>query len=180
MFSLATIAALARTIIRFRQNRQLLLDDFFVIFACICLISAAVLFYLSISTTYLVETFLLNPASVEIPSDFLQQVLWYQKGSYCFLALSFTTIFSIKASFLCYFKDLTDRIYWLIIYRRVVIGITLASYVLCVCTEFISCPRFGTSACKSPPSYNATQLTVFYSKLPNRESFDFGLCLNRL
>ena len=142
------IAAFFRTILRFHQNRRFSVDDGFVLFSCACLTGATVLFYLSISNTYFVELVLLNPATAKIPPDFLQEVLWYQRGSYSFLALSFTTIFSIKASFLCFFKRLIEGVDHMAIIWWVAVGTTAASWVLCVCAEFIACPYFGPVARK--------------------------------
>ena len=146
MFGLAIIAAQVRTTIRFRQNRRLLLDDIFVIFACMCLVSAAVIFFKSVPTIYLVEAFLIDPPSVVVPSNFSQQALWDQKSSYSIEALLYGAAFSIKASFLCFFRGLTDRIYWLTIYWRVVVGITMASFAFCIIAEFTACPHFGPTA----------------------------------
>ena len=153
MFGLAIITALARTIIRFRQNHRLLLDDVFLIFGCMCLTSATVLFYLSLSKFYLVGTLRLDPAlGIEFP-EISQRSSYYQKLSYSSLDLLFAAIFSFKASLLCFFLDLTDRIYWLRVYWKVVVGITVGSFILCIRSVFIACPYFGVTTCEQSSSW---------------------------
>ena len=113
-----------------------------------CLTAATVVLYLSFPTTYIVEDFLLDPSVLDISPNFLQQVDWYQKGTYVYLSLGWATIFSIKASFLCFFKQLIDRVNGIKLYWRTVVATTAAGFVVCVATEFIACPRFGVAACK--------------------------------
>ena len=83
-----------------------------------------------------------------VPADFLQKVDWYQKGDYVFLSLEWAAIFSIKASFLCFFKQLINRLNGIIVYWRVVVVTTAGVFVVCVAAEFIACPRLGLAACK--------------------------------
>ena len=86
---------------------------------------------------------------LDLPPDFIDEVLWLQKLTYAFLAVTWSAIFAVKFSFLAFFKTLVRRLQCITIYWRWVVGITAIVYALSVCDVFIPCPRFDLSAGKS-------------------------------
>ena len=149
MFSIAIIAAIARTVIRFRIQRRLLLDDILLGFGCVCLIAATILLYKVLPVLYLVLRLVSDPSSVRLPPGFSQQASFYQKILYSHLALAWSVIYSVKFCFLCLFRLLIDRLKGIVRYWRFVVGITAISAGYCISYQFIVCPRFGfASACE--------------------------------
>ena len=148
LFSIAIIAAIARTVIRFRVQRRLLLDDFLLGLACVCLIAANILLYEVVPLVYLGDEAIFDYASVKLSPGVLRQASTYQKMLYSNMTLTWAVIYSVKCCFLCLFRQLIDRLKNMIRYWRFVVGITAISFGFCICNEFISCPHFGlSSAC---------------------------------
>ena len=145
LFSIAIIAAITRTVIRFRLRRRLLLDDYLLGFACVCLIAADILLYKTLPVLYLIEELSFDPASVTLPAGFLQQVSPHQKMIFSYVVMAWSVIYLVKFCFLYLFRLLIDRLKGLVRYWWFVVGITAISSGICICYEFIVCPRFGFS-----------------------------------
>ena len=79
---------------------------------------------------------------------FFDRIKWYQQVSFSFLTLTWTTIFAVKLSFLFFFRQMVDRLKSVMIYWKVVVGITVVSYCYCAAGVFIACPKFGIEARK--------------------------------
>jgi hypothetical protein len=70
-------------------------------------------------------------------------------ASFSFLTLTWTTIFAVKLSFLCFFRQMVDRFKNVMMYWKLVVGIAVISYCYCTAGVFIACPKFGLEALKS-------------------------------
>ena len=153
-FAFAMLAAVFRTILSWRMNRSFYLDDCMLLIGCICLISQTVLLYEMTPNLYLFQPLQSTKISAltNAPADISERWAWFEKCNYAFIAIAWTTIFSIKFSFLCFFRRLIDRLRGFIIYWRVVVAFNIVAWALSVCHPFISCPRFDFSAGKSRPS----------------------------
>lgn len=106
---LSMIAAVARIAIRFISQRRLHLDDYLLIFSCICLIVATVLLYLGLSAISFIEELNLNGIEVLTAGNismeyFLDQLIFYQRINWAYLSLTWTTIFCVKFAFLAFFQ----------------------------------------------------------------------------
>lgn len=137
------ITATARTVIRLRIQRQLHLDDAFLLVACVLLTVAITLLYILEPLLYWDARFFRNPGALPVEPDFMEKVTKYEKYLYSQLTLTWTTIFAVKFSFLCFFRQMVDRMTTLVIFWRVVVVVTLLSFVLCACSHFVGCPYFG-------------------------------------
>lgn len=165
-------AAISRTIIRI-HGRQLSSDDLFLLVAVVCLGASAGLFFRFKNVLYLEEAIALDSTPflnivtrLDLPSDFIEEVLWLQKLTYAFLSVTWSAIFSVKFSFLALFKMLVRRLQCITTYWRWVVGITAIVYGLSVCDVFIPCPRFNLSAGKPLTLFREdTGLTVVGSSM---------------
>lgn len=143
-----------RTAIRIGQHRRVYSDDLVLLFGCVTLIAATIIIFVITDTIYWDEQLILDPSpevlTAALSPDFFHRVLWYQQTVFSFITLTWTTIFAVKICFLLFFRQMVERLNGLILFWRVVLGITILSYCICACGVFISCSHFGLAACKAP------------------------------
>ncbi|SLM33888.1 hypothetical protein LPUS_02486, partial [Lasallia pustulata] len=151
-FALSLIFASVRTAIRVRQHRRVYSDDLVLLFGCVTLTAATIIIFVITDTIYWDEQLILDPSpevlTAALSPDFFHRVLWYQQTVFSFLTLTWTTIFAVKICFLLFFRQMVERLNGLILFWRVVLGITILSYCICACGVFISCSHFGLAALK--------------------------------
>ena len=146
LFIIALVFVLVRTVIRFRYQKQFLLDDAFLYFGVICLCAAVGLLMQFSEAMYMSEA--LNMASVSYELDDLQLLSQFDKYSDVYLALTYTTLFSVKLSFLFFFRILVRRVRKMAIYWWTVLAITIVAWpVSIVAAVAPSCPVFGVASC---------------------------------
>jgi hypothetical protein len=94
----------------------------------------------------------LNPTAILASglsqADIMQQIVFFQKINWAYLALSWASIFAIKFGFLSFFRHLVDRIPFMYNYWRGVVVFTGLVFAFTVCDAFIACPKLGMAACK--------------------------------
>ena len=95
------------------------------------------------------EALSLDPGSVTLSFGLLSELLWYQKPLFANIDLASAAVYFVKFAFLCFFRPLIDRLHGMIAYWRVVIGICIVAFVFGICSPFVECPYFGTSAGKT-------------------------------
>lgn len=136
---------MARTIIRLRINHKLQLDDFFLFFACACCAACMGIVCAEIPDIYFFQDMVRNMAmAVEVPiSELLHKVERFTKMDQAYLVLSWLAIFTVKLSFLFFFRRLADRIHNVIHYWRVVTVFTVIAGLFNACEIFIACPKTG-------------------------------------
>jgi len=152
-FGTATLATTARIVIRLRSQKRFHLDDYLLIFSCICLIAGTILLYLGTSAIFFVERLTLNGIGAVIASpadeiDILEQLLFYQKINWAYLALTWTTIFSVKSAFLVFFRYLVKRLPAMQRYWVLVVAFTAVIFAFIICDGFIACLQLGIAAGK--------------------------------
>lgn len=112
LYGTAILAASMRTILRIYFYRRLVLDDAFLLFACVTLTAAFFILYIAIGPLYLVEEL---GNGVPNPQIHLYQVLRLTHR-----ALVWTAIFSVKLSFLSFFREIVDRVQSLMLHWKIV------------------------------------------------------------
>ena len=147
--------ATARMVIRFHSQRHLHPDDFGLMIACLTFIASQVLLYIiKIDNIYwhAAVTSESNPqilASItKDPEAFLCRELKIQRLEFSSVVFTWTSIFAVKICFLLFFHPMITRLRRLIVAWRVIFGITIIFWAFCICGVFISCPHFGSDACK--------------------------------
>lgn len=135
------ITAAVRSALRLRNYRRIFVDDIFLFLACAFLTVATIIVY-KISATQDLSWLLMQP-------DGLQKTLvWYHQMIFAYLLLTWASIFAIKLSFLCIFRTLVDRLANMVLYWRIVVGVTVISFGFCVVEVFIECPHLKASDSK--------------------------------
>ncbi|KAI1165532.1 hypothetical protein F5B18DRAFT_609990 [Nemania serpens] len=143
----ALLCFVARISIRLKYQKQLRLDDAFLIIAAASLIAATGILYHICYFLYLHSAALLDPEVIPYVIVDFTQLLDLQKKVYPFLALSWTTTYAIKGCFLAFMRPLVWHIsrgvnwyYWFIV------GFCIISWAFVVAEPFIICPYFGVEA----------------------------------
>ena len=176
-FGIAIIAAAFRVCSRFYLRRRLHLDDALLIFASVSLAAATGLLYYGTSAIYLVEALSVDP-SIESGNiagfiDNLQETFdetaLFQKITWAYVALSYTTIFIVKLGFLSFFRELVK--YWprVNLYWKLVVVFTAICYVFAICDTFIACPKLGLAACKHSIAYTAEMYLHYHPDTCSRK-----------
>jgi hypothetical protein len=127
---LATVLVACRTWLRFRKFRRLFVDDGFVFFAWILVLVSSILWQIYADDMYLNSAI---TRGVQMPpADFVQRSEGFLKASAAVVFLFYTTLWSIKLSFLFFFRRLYVnvgswmRFWWLIF------AVTVATWAVCV------------------------------------------------
>lgn len=146
---------MARTAIRFHKGQQHVVDESLLLFACLCLVAATVMLYISASPLY--DLMMAEAAEKANPSlrqdirinSFPEVVSKIERYSYPFGALIWGVIFSVKFCYLHFFRSLIDRQRSLVNFWKVTMVINLIAAVFNICASFEACPRFGDQSCES-------------------------------
>lgn len=150
LYGLSIIAAAVHIALKLRNYRRLQTEDFFLFLACGCLtISTALIYRLSSSGFLIAESFAHPDISLtETLPALVKSVSSYQRENYAFLGLIWGSIFSVKFSFLFFFKQLINRLDRIVTFWKTVMVITIISFLCCIISFLTVCPHFGISACK--------------------------------
>ena len=153
-------SAIARTAIRAHNQQTRLLDDSLLLLACLACITATVLQSMGASTLYPMVMMDRSMAQF-VPKEVISQaMIKLQKYGYSFAIIIWISIFSVKFSYLAFFRQLIDRQRGLIMYWRIVLAVTFVAAVLNICGSFISCPEFGDNAYKCANDYYARRVLI--------------------
>lgn len=136
-----------RTAIRLTYQKQLRIDDCFLILAACCLCAATGILYHICYFLYLHTATLLEPQLLPYLLEDFTELLNLQKQAYPFLLLIWTTTFAVKGCFLAFMRPLVwhiskgmNRYYW------VVVVFCTISWAFVEAMPFIICPYFGADA----------------------------------
>ncbi len=140
LYGTAILAASMRTVFRIYSHRRLFLDDAFLLLACATLTAAISTLYIVISPLHLVQ----EPGNGGSSS----QIHLYQVLRLTHRALVWTAIFSVKFSFLYFFRQIVERIQSLMRHWKVVGMTNIVACAFCVCFSFTACPRTDSAAGK--------------------------------
>ncbi|KAI9833210.1 MAG: hypothetical protein M1826_000123 [Phylliscum demangeonii] len=131
MPGLAIIAAVVRTVYRLRSHRRLFVDDLFLWIACVCLTVGTIVLYTMTTDLYLSYT----GWTLFLAEDFeggVKRGVIYLRRFFAYASMTWTAIYAVKLSFLFFFRVLVERIRYMTIYWRVVLGSTIVAFCLCV------------------------------------------------
>lgn len=136
------IAAATRFYVRIRVQKQVSIDDGFLLFGICCLISAVGILFTVVDNMYMVEALLYNEPNLQLPPDWIKRSFDYQKFATIALILTWCSIVSVKFSFLFLFGKLVDRVRPMVIYWWVVVlfNVAIAGYGASV--YVLACPWF--------------------------------------
>ena len=148
VFGIVLTAAAARIVLQLRNRNRLFLSDAFLLFACISLCTGTGLLYTLCDDLYFDQLLLIDPALVIVTPNVFHNVAFSLKILFLYQTIMWTVIFSVKASFLCFFKLLLQRLPKFSNWWTWVTVITALCYVFCTVDAWIICPHFGVSSRK--------------------------------
>lgn len=141
--------------IRYHSQKQLQPDDYVLMFACLTLVASQIMLYIpNIDDIFWIEALILYPSPQildsisEDPKAFYRRISRLQRMQFSSFALTWTSIFAVKICFLLFFHQLVTRLRRWILAWRIIFGITILFWALCIGAIFINCPHFGPAACK--------------------------------
>ncbi len=127
------------------------MDDYLFLFATATLIAGAGIFYACVDAQYTV--YAVSGGMTITPARFIQE---YENAiTYSLIGeiLCWTTIFSIKFSFLFYFRGLVNRIYAMQVWWWITLTVFIPIAAIMIPGAFIVCPHAGQSLlCKLNPT----------------------------
>lgn len=138
-----------RVAVQIKNRRRIFLSDAFLVFACACLCAGTGLLYPLTESLYLEQALAENPFSVALPPDFTNYLLTSLKFLFAYQTVMWTVVFSVKFSFLSFFRPLVRRLAKLQTWWKVTVVTTALAWGLCAVDVFIICPHFDLSSCKS-------------------------------
>ncbi|KAI0479831.1 hypothetical protein F4859DRAFT_529965 [Xylaria cf. heliscus] len=149
-FGIALLSVLARAAIRLRTQRRFALDDYLLFIAAAFLTGTTGLAYYICDAFYLATII-----SKDGPAAFFQlsphqgdQVLDNALLENIFLVLAWTATFSVKFSFLAFFKQMIFRVDRIRYYYWSVVVFTVISYLFLVGEAFILCHEWRLESLK--------------------------------
>lgn len=134
--------------VQLHARRLLQLDNYLLIFACVCLTGATVVLNWGISALYQINQLPTDPARAELPTYQNALIVLFQRILHAYVPLHMATIFAAKFSYLCFFKHLVDRTRPFLIYWRFVVTATAMVAILCILQMAIVCPYISSQACE--------------------------------
>ena len=137
------IAAAARAIIRIHQLKIVHADDYFCLVATAALIAGAGLFYAFIGILYTVHA--ISEGKTIPPPNFVQEIEHAASQAQIAELLCWTTIFSIKFSFLFYFRALVNRLHKMEVWWWFTFAVFIPITAIIIPGPFIVCPHTGPS-----------------------------------
>ncbi|KAI4224913.1 MAG: hypothetical protein L6R36_004313 [Xanthoria steineri] len=161
-FAVATICCGLRGLARVRTFKKLLVDDYFVLLALSLVLASAITWQVFADDLYYIMRV---SAGLEMPGkDFARVSGRYFKATLAVIILFYTALWSIKISFLLFFRRLGNnvrgqrRIWW------PVLGVTLATYFACIGSIqyrcLISSFEYLAANCGTPAATSFQQITL--------------------
>ena len=144
LFALAWIACCVRFYIRVRIQKQLSIDDGFLLFGLGCLSSAIGVLFTFIDDIYTSEAFSLGDTSFQFTPTFLEQSNIYHLRVTVVLMLSWCAIGSVKLSYLFLFRRLVDRLPRMMLYWWFALTFNLAVIGYGIAVYYVACPYYFT------------------------------------
>ena len=133
------------------QRRLLRLDDVFLIFATILLITGTTLISVVLDEAYYFDNLNQNGiAAIDTGNlaNLIDRTIYYRKMEWAFITISWSSIFFVKFSFLSFFYGLCDRLPRMELYRRIAYGLCVVAWIWCIAQNIIACPYLDLHARK--------------------------------
>ena len=89
------------------------------------------------------EALRMNPFTADLSFNYSSRLLLFQKMQNAYLVLTYTTIFSVKLSFLFFFRTLVQWARKMVIYWWTVLFFMIVAWILCIIVgTCITCPYY--------------------------------------
>lgn len=145
LFAIATLCFVARIAVRIKFSSRLFIDDGFAFLAIILLLAHAILITTMLHSMYItvaMENLAQGTPTKRSGIDVYGSLRLFLKLQFAQTMVYWSCVWSVKASFLAFFKRLTDNLKAHIVAWWIITVITFLAYVGCVITYPVSCASF--------------------------------------
>ena len=157
------LGALTRLILQLKNYHRLQVDDRFLVFACVCLTASTVLSYATVRDLYWNQELNCNPSLLlylmKEHVDSAAHISGCQRVYNGSASLLWTAILNVKSAYLAFFRRLVDRLRPLVIYWRIIVGLSAVSFLVCVISICVVFEEEARSWSASPTLLPPTRLT---------------------
>ncbi|KAF2754644.1 hypothetical protein EJ05DRAFT_479609 [Pseudovirgaria hyperparasitica] len=138
--AMCTVAVICRLIVRWSSWRKLMIDDVFVVIAWFLLLGSAIIWQLCHDGMFrlILVSSGVEPELARAPG-FVASAEYFLRGSAVFLIFLYTGLWSIKISFLLFFRQLGLRIRYYQIFWWAITALTIATWTVCIGTIQFEC-----------------------------------------
>ena len=150
LFIIAVLAAFARFLVRLHYQRRLFWDDAWLMVAIMLFSISLGLWFYFVNDMYFVQgIFMGSPISQADLVASIPRMLHVHTMSEVVLVLTWTSVCTVKFSFLSFFGSLINRTSRLRRYWWFVVGVTILTWAGGVPLEIVHCPYFDERSCES-------------------------------
>ena len=141
----AMLMAVGRTIIRLKYFRRLFIDDYILFFGVITLVSGTAIMFANFPLVYFQVQ--IEAGEVDFPSNFLEILVKDAKIQDSSTVLLCATIYSVKFSFLFFFRLLLQRMQkYYVWYWWAIFAVLIPSSIFSMVTGFVACPNLSETS----------------------------------
>ncbi|CAH0041172.1 unnamed protein product [Clonostachys rhizophaga] len=165
-YSVASLFVTLRLTVRWRQNGRLLFDDYWMVWAWLCVTTMAILQTVQTSSLWFFTYLTSGRIAANDPQVFPQmsQMLRFQ---FPVIKLFWTVLWSVKASFLAAFYPLVKPTKWIRICWFIVVAFTTIAYIGCWLASTLTCTNPGDyfipGNCDEPFEKWMSRFNIIYS-----------------
>jgi hypothetical protein len=154
------LATTARLCLRLRTNRRLEIDDGFLVLALCCSLAAWAFVWQMRDLIYLQMELALGMKEVELAD--INNMLLYFKQYNASMVLTWTAIYSVKLSFMFFFRKLISGLRSLEVYWWAIVGVLIPTAVFSAFFSFWICTDFSmTYLGKIQPIVNRSPISSY-------------------
>ena len=140
LFGLAILAFAVRTYIRIRILKQFSTEDYFLLFAVLCLCATTGLTVVGVQNVYDSLALILHGAGDTILFEILRKIPKISREENAVATLVWLVIFPVKLAFLFFFRRLINRLRNLTIWWWCVMVFTIPAGLSCIAASWVTCP----------------------------------------
>ncbi|VUC26842.1 unnamed protein product [Clonostachys rosea] len=165
-YSVASLFVSLRLTVRWRQNGRLLFDDYWMVWAWLCVTTMAILQTVQTDSLWFFTYLTSGRVAANDPQVFPQmsQMLRFQ---FPVIKLFWTVLWSVKASFLAAFYPLVKPTKWIRICWFIVVAFTTIAYIGCWLASTLTCTNpgdyFKPGHCDEPFEKWMSRFNIIYS-----------------
>lgn len=142
LFGTAFLVFVSRIVVRLKTSNRLFLDDGFALFAILLLCANGAIITVMLPTMYITISLAKMGKRGEPMVDTFGSLRFFLKMQFAQTFIYWTCLWSVKASFLAFFKRLTTNLKGHVIAWWIIVTITVLGYAGSVISYLVSCASF--------------------------------------
>lgn len=163
MWGIALSTTTLRLFVRYRNLKRFFWDDGWVSFGMICLTIMAVMNQLQRETIYMIlglQTGLTPKKAYNTPEKVASAMIHQSKLQFVFMMFFWTTLWSVKASLLMFYRRLFIGVQGYMRWWWVVVGICVVTWLMSFLSNFMDCMPLRRRFSLDPKGNNSCHLML--------------------